>query len=130
MLHIFTLIYIYLHMSSNIRIPKICMHCGENFIAKTTVTKYCSLKCSRQAWKFREKKEKIKMAQEKEYFKSVDIDMTLIQTKEFLSINEVCLLLSLSRMTLYRYIKTGKINATKIGGKVILKRKDINNLIG
>ncbi len=117
-------------MSSNITIPKICLHCGNNFIAKTTVTKYCSLKCSSQAFKFRAKKEKIKIAQENEYHKSVDIDMKLIQAKEFLSINEVCLLLGLSRMTLHRYIKSGKIHSKKIGGKVILKRKDIDKLIG
>lgn len=32
-------------MSSNMRIPTKCIACGEIFIAKTTVTKYCSKKC-------------------------------------------------------------------------------------
>jgi excisionase family DNA binding protein len=32
-------------MSSNMRIPTKCITCGNVFIAKTTVTKYCSTKC-------------------------------------------------------------------------------------
>lgn len=38
-------------MSSNIKIKKICQHCGLEFIARTTVTKYCCHKCAQKAYK-------------------------------------------------------------------------------
>lgn len=116
-------------MSSNITIPKICVHCNKGFIAKTIVTKYCSLKCASRAYKLNKKKEKVEKAQVEEYNKSVGIDMQLIQSKEFLSIKEACLLIGISRMSLYRYIKNKTIKPSKIGGKVIIKRQAIDNLI-
>ncbi len=116
-------------MSSNITIPKICQHCNSTFIAKTTVTKFCSLQCAQRAYKKNKRNEKIVNAQEQEYIKSADIDMKLIQTKDFLSINETCLLIGISRMSLYRYIKNNTIKPSKIGNRVIIKRETINNLI-
>lgn len=116
-------------MSSNITIPKICLHCNKGFIAKTTVTKFCSQKCAGKAYKINKKKEKIENAQIQEYQKSVGIDMQLIQSKEFLSIKETCLLLGISRMSLYRYIKNKTIRPSKLGGKVIIKKQVLNNLI-
>jgi len=53
----------------------------------------------------KKKNEKVKNTQEQEYQKSVGIDMQLIQSKEFLSIKETCLLLGISRMSLYRCVK-------------------------
>ncbi len=116
-------------MSSNITIPKICQHCNSTFIAKTTVTKFCSLQCAQRAYKKNKRTEKIILAQEKEYVRSVDIDLQLIQVKEFLSIKETCLLLGISRQGLHRQIKSNVICASKIGGKVIIKRESINNLL-
>ncbi len=128
-LHYVTTCYIMLQMSSNITIPKICSFCKQNFIAKTTVTKFCSLQCASRAYKYNSKKQKIETAQEEEYQKSVGIDMSAIQTKEFLSIKEACLLLGISRTSLHRYIKNKLIKITKIGSRVIIKRELINNLI-
>jgi len=46
-------------MSSNIRVLRICKLCGEEFIAKTTVTKFCGDRCAKRAYKARKKDEKI-----------------------------------------------------------------------
>ena len=46
-------------MSSNLRIKKVCQFCYSEFIAKTTVTKYCSLKCAQRAYKHRVKEKKL-----------------------------------------------------------------------
>jgi len=35
-------------MTSNIRIEKVCQYCGTKFIAKTTVTRYCSHSCNKK----------------------------------------------------------------------------------
>ncbi len=116
-------------MSSNITIPKICLQCNNNFIAKTTVTKFCSHKCASTAYKYRKKTEKIIITQKDEYQKSVGIDMQLIQSKEYLSIKETCLLLGISRMSLYRYIKNKTITTSNIGGKIIIKKQVIKDII-
>ena len=116
-------------MSSNITIPKICNYCKQGFIAKTTVTRFCSHSCSKKAWKETNRNEKIIKAQTDEFNKTAGIDMQLIQSKEFLSIKETCLLLGISRMSLYRYIKNNTIKTSKIGGKVIIQKQVINNLI-
>ncbi|MDI1234869.1 MAG: helix-turn-helix domain-containing protein [bacterium] len=55
--------------------------------------------------------------------------MKHIQTKEFLSIKETCLLLGISRMSLYRYIKSGNILSLQLGGRVIIKRAILDSLL-
>ena len=116
-------------MSSNMIIPKICIHCNNGFIAKTTVTKYCSLNCARKENKKTKRNEKIIAAQKQEFEKSVGIDMNVIQRKEFLSIKETCLLLGISRTSLHRYIKNNKLITSKLGGRIIIKKQAINLLI-
>lgn len=115
-------------MSSNIKIPKVCEHCKETFIAKTTVTRFCSTNCAGKAFKNRKRKELLESVQMEEYRKSVGINMELIQAKEFLSIKEACLLLGVSRMSLHRYIKKKMIVTHKLGGKVIITKQAITKL--
>lgn len=55
-------------------------------------------------------------------------DLEIIQTKEFLSISEVCILLGISRSTLHRTIKQGTIPTTKLRGRTIIKREHIEKL--
>jgi excisionase family DNA binding protein len=116
-------------MSSSITIPKICFECSSAFIAKTTVTKFCSQKCAGRAYKKNKRNEKVGVTQKQEYEKAVGVDMALIQSKEYLSIKETCLLLGISRMSLYRYIKNKSIIPSSIGGKVIIKKQVITNLL-
>ena len=49
-------------MSSNIRIEKICEWCGKQFTAQTTVTRFCSKRCSEHAYKERLRQQKIQLA--------------------------------------------------------------------
>ncbi|NBG66402.1 helix-turn-helix domain-containing protein [Acidiluteibacter ferrifornacis] len=114
-------------MSSNLRIPKICQDCGSDFIAKTTVTQYCSDRCAKRAYKKRKRKQKVEavptLSQQK-----VNHSKEIVGDKEFLSIKETCQLLGTSRMTIYRQIKSGTIPAAKVGARTIIKRTDIEKL--
>ncbi|WP_375582242.1 helix-turn-helix domain-containing protein [Cyclobacterium xiamenense] len=114
-------------MSSNIRILRICQHCGQEFTAKTTVTKYCGEICAKKAYKIRKRKEKVRKVASIPIQKS-EFNQHKIQDKDFLSIAETCELLGASRMTLYRQIKNGTIKAAKIGRRTIIKRTDIEKL--
>jgi excisionase family DNA binding protein len=114
-------------MSSNIRIKKICQHCGVEFIAKTTVTQFCGDNCAKRAYKKRKRLEKIQTVKAVEE-QVIDFRESNFQDKEFLSINDTCQLLGASRMTIYRQIKNGTIPAVKIGSRVIIKRAEIDKL--
>lgn len=114
-------------MSSKIRIPKICEFCNSAYIAKTTSTRYCSDICSKRAYKARKRDEKIKNAVEVEKEKNSEPLLNL-KHKEFLTIDEVCTLLSVSRWTIWRAIKNNTLKSSKIGRRVIIKKSDIENL--
>ena len=115
-------------MSSNIRLSKVCLLCNEEFVAKTTVTKYCGQSCAGKAYKKRKKEEKTKKAKNNEFYRTNNIDADSLSSKEFLSITETCLLLGISRMSLHRYIKKGLIPSKKIGSRVIISREQINSI--
>jgi len=62
-------------MSSNIKIQRICQYCKQEFTAKTTVTKYCSLKCNQRAYKKLKRSEKIKQSNTE----TVKVKLTLLK---------------------------------------------------
>ncbi len=114
-------------MSSNIRVLRICEHCGEEFIAKTTVTRFCGDRCAKAAYKARQKEEKIEKSN-KETEKTILQPLLDLQAKEFLTIDETCRLLGISRTTLWRIIKQGKLKKAKLGTRVIIRKQDLNSL--
>ncbi len=46
-------------MSSTIKLPKFCNHCGKAYIAQKTTTKYCGHKCNSAAYKQTKREEKV-----------------------------------------------------------------------
>ncbi len=115
-------------MSSKIRVQRICQHCNREFTAQTTVTKYCSLKCAQRAYKARKKAEKIKRSNV-ETLQTKIRPIEQLKAKEFLSINEVCQLVGISRRTVYRLIEQGDLKKIKIGSRTIIKRTTLNRLL-
>ncbi len=113
-------------MSSNIRLEKTCQHCGRNFIAKTTVTQFCSDICAKRAYKARLRSVKVEVAIQKE--NELKPFNPILNLKDFLSIKETTQLTGASRWTLYRMIDEGKIKAAKFGSRTIIARTEINNL--
>ena len=114
------------NMSSNIRIEKTCHHCGETFVAKTTVTKFCSDRCAKMNYKKRKREEKLQGAIEQEQHKAPVTG--IVSNKDFLSVKDVCVLLGASRWTIYRMIDNGQLKAAKIGRRTIISREAINQL--
>lgn len=51
-------------MSSNIKISRMCLCCGTEFIARITVTKFCSHKCASKDYKRRQREKKISKSNE------------------------------------------------------------------
>jgi len=114
-------------MTSYIRLRKVCQHCGNDFTAKTTVTKYCGDNCAKRAYKERQKIEKIK-ASNKEATAQIQRPIKELQAKEFLTITDTCKLINVSRTTLYRMIKDERLKSAKVGRRVIIRKSDLNQL--
>jgi excisionase family DNA binding protein len=116
-------------MTSHIRVQRICGHCGDEFTAKTTVTQYYGEACGKRAYKARLRKAKIKHS-EAETITIRNKPLAEIQAKEFLSITETCVLLGLSRRTVFRLLQGGRIPAAKFGRRTIIKRANLEALFG
>ncbi|MBN2166801.1 MAG: helix-turn-helix domain-containing protein [Marinilabiliaceae bacterium] len=115
-------------MSSNIEVKRICQHCSKEFTARTTVTKYCSDKCSKAAYKARKRAEKVNRSNtETTRIKQQPIED--IKAKDYLNVNEVCKLIGISRRTVYRLIEQGDIKKIKIGSRTLIKRSALNRLL-
>jgi hypothetical protein len=121
-------------MSSNIRINRICKHCGEVFVAKTFKTQFCSHNCNSKDYKKREKIRKIEESKE-EYksdlknSKSQSMNMEELKSKIYLSIAEVCLLVGMSDSTIRKFVKEGRLKTIRLGKKHLILKSQIENLM-
>ena len=107
-------------------IEKVCDFCQCKYIAKKTTTQYCTLRCASRAYKKRARETKISETIETQNKKRPY--NPVVKDKEFLSVNEVCMLLGASRWTIYRLIQNGKISCAKLGTRTLIQRVEINNL--
>lgn len=102
---------------SKLKIPKVCEHCKKPFEAKTVLTRFCSRQCVNKADHARKMgaKEEAKSQSEKEQKTKVIAD---IQSRPYISIAEATLLFGISKDTLRRLIKSGKIPAYNLGQRL------------
>jgi excisionase family DNA binding protein len=105
------------------RIPATCSWCGVRFIAKTTITKFCSLKCAQRAYKKRKRAEKLQEREGQEELLKTAVKVQ--EDKEFLSIADTVKLIGLSRTTIYRLLNSNKIPSIRLGGRVLISRKEL-----
>lgn len=115
-------------MSSNIKIQRICRHCGSEFTARTTVTKYCSRRCGSIANKVKNRDKKVQKSNaETRLIKTKPIEE--LKAKEYLTVREVASLLSCSVRFVYYYIEHGTIKAVNLGQRITrVKRSEIDKL--
>lgn len=115
-------------MSSNIYVQRICQHCGNEFTARTTVTRFCSSRCKGAAYKEAVKAEKIENSnKETQRIKIQPIE--ILKAKEFLTVREVASLLNCSVRSVYRSIGKGNVRAVNLGQRVTrVKRSEIDKL--
>jgi excisionase family DNA binding protein len=111
-------------MSSNIVVKRVCEECGCIFLARTTVTRFCGIKCNRTCYKRKVSQEKVECSNLET---GIKVPIPLLQ-KEFLTVKDVCLLLNVSRTTLWRLTRDKKIKVSKIGDRTIICRSEVDNL--
>ena len=114
-------------MSSNIKVQRICQYCNKEFTARTTVTMYCSDDCAKKAYKARKRVEKVAESdKETQTIRLKPIEG--LKSKEFLTISEACILLSVSRWTIWRAIKNDNLRAAKLGRRTLIRHADLDAL--
>jgi len=115
-------------MSSNIKVQRICQHCGKEFTARTTTTLYCSHRCNSAAYKAKIRTGKVEVSnKETQRIKTQPIEE--LKAKEFLTVTQVSKLIGCSRQNVYKLINSGKLRATNIlEKKTIVKRSDLDKL--
>ncbi len=115
-------------MSSNIKVQKICQHCGLEFTARTTVTKYCGDRCAKLAYKARKRKQKVEQCQQ-ETFWLKNKSQEELKMREFLRVADAAQLLGCSNRTIYRLIRNGKLHAVNLSERMTrIKRSELNKL--
>lgn len=115
-------------MSSKIEVQRICEYCKQDFVARTTRTRYCSHKCNSRDYKARKRSEKVKHSNtETTRIKQQPIEQ--LKAKEFLTVREVAQLLNCSIRSAYYYIDSGTITAVNLGQRMTrVKRSEIDKL--
>lgn len=112
-------------MSSNLSVTRVCEMCKLVFVAKTTVTRYCSTKCRKTRFraKNRDSNEDKKNAEtlliENQVFDE-------IKSKDFLTVKDAAQLLNMSPKTVYRLVERNAINAIQFSErKTLIRRSDL-----
>lgn len=110
-------------MSSNIKIERICEWCGNRFMAQTTVTRFCSKRCSEHSYKERMRQKKMALSNQETSQCNPD---RKCRDKDFLTPTETAQYLGVCRTYIYDSINRGKIKVTRIGRKTLISKADIH----
>lgn len=115
-------------MSSKIEVQRVCQHCGNEFTARTTVTRFCSHRCASAAHKQKVRDSKVEQSNKQtQQIKKQPIEE--LKAKEFLTVREVARLLNCSVRSAYYYIESGTIKAVNLGQRTTrVKRSEIDKL--
>ncbi|MCE5331476.1 MAG: helix-turn-helix domain-containing protein [Bacteroidales bacterium] len=102
---------------SQLKIPKICEHCGKPFEAKTVTTRFCSDTCNNASLRLR-KKQTLEEERKQKVLQESKAIIAEIQTRPYISIAEAVVLFGISKNTIHRLIRAGKIPAVNLGERL------------
>lgn len=115
---------------SNNEYIKICILCGNEFIALKSTTKYCSHKCNSRAYK-KNRRMELKATIDNQTERVRNQSYKELNEKFYLSISETAKLLGVCNKTIYKYVYIGKLKATKLSARLtIISKKDILKIFG
>lgn len=109
-------------MSSNIKVERICEWCGKKFTAQTTVTRFCSKRCAEHSYKERLRQKKLAVSNLET---ASTTNGNKWREKDYLTPTQAADLLGIGRMSIYRYIRNGKIKVVRFERKTLISKADI-----
>lgn len=114
--------------ASNYPYPKVCIFCQKVFEARKNSTLYCSHQCNRRAYKENQRQKKLTTANE-QFQKDLVVEIQKVQARHVLSLAQVAHFLGVSRWTVNRYIRTGKLNTIKFMGRTLVLKSEIDAIL-
>ena len=102
---------------SQFRLPRICEHCGKPFEAKTVSTRFCSTVCGNKANKERIRQE-LEENRKQTLLEHAAAHIAEIQTRPYITVAEATELFGISKDTIRRLIKRGKLPAVNLGERL------------
>lgn len=116
-------------MSSNISVTRICEACGEEFIAKTTKTRFCSPSCNKRYYKAQQRSLKVQQSNNETFDKRIaqkTVERTDTLIKEIMTVKVVAEVLEYSKVAIYDLINSGQLKAYRPSiRKTRIKREDL-----
>lgn len=108
------------------------MYCGQEFIAKTVKTRYCSHTCNRKGYKKDQRDKKLGAIDTLKRVEPLNLRHDLVNwdeltRKPYLTVSEACLLLNIRVETLRRWIKQGIVRTNRVGKKHLINREFLVN---
>lgn len=85
--------------------------CSNSFFAKTMTSVYCSPRCSKLAYKQKKKEESVKQ-------QKIQNALKISDSKDYLSVAEAVVLYDVSRYTIYRLIRKGRVTQYNLGQRL------------
>jgi len=102
---------------SKLKIPKVCEFCGKAFEAKTVTTRFCSDVCNNASLRNR-KKQALEDERKQKILQENVTTIAEIQTRPYISIAEAVILFGISKDTIRRLIRVGKVPAVNLGQRL------------
>jgi excisionase family DNA binding protein len=116
-------------MSSNITVQRRCEFCHQEFPARTTVTRFCSMTCNSRSLKAKARALKVERSNEETVKAGVETKKSFL-TKELLTVNDIVELLGFSKQGVYNLINDGHLKAVKITErKTRIKKNDFQDFL-
>lgn len=112
-------------MSFNIQTPRTCEHCGTAFTAKTFFTRYCSKQCNNAHYKVlhRKHREPADPPPKRSVRTTGEVPENVDQ--EYYEVHQACVLMHISRRTLYRLFTLRKLKKKTIMSRTVVLKEDI-----
>lgn len=102
---------------SKLKIPKICEQCGKPFEAKTVATRFCSSTCTNK-FSWEKKREEKERAHKQTLLEESAKQIAEMQTRPYISITEATILFGISKDTIRRLVRAGKVPAVNLGQRL------------
>jgi len=111
-------------------VKKVCEYCGKEFIAGKTTTRCCSHLCNSRAYKDNRRKDIATTTERLTATKKKEKTQKDFSNRQAYSIAEAAQVLGKSRMTIYRYVVSGKIKAFRCTARTtFITKKSIDDFL-
>ena len=116
-------------MSSNMQVKRICQFCQKEFMARTTVTKYCTHKCNSRAHKAKARQAKLQ-ASHLEMVKVKESRKVDLSNEEVLNVAQAARMLNTTKKAVYKMISSGRLFGSKLSPRrTRIMRCDVDELL-